>query len=108
MNNDLIGRKPKSHKVLNDGLVVNDFTLSRPESIASLYPYNDGLNQSRSLSPVLGRSIGSTGRARSPSPSRRSPKLSQSMDFERRGRSLSSERYLTNDYDDDGKIIYIL
>jgi len=69
-----------------------------------LYSYDDGLNRSRSISPVLGRSISLIGgRARSPS------KLSQSMDFERRGRSQSPQRYLYNDYDDyigkDGKII---
>lgn len=87
--------------MLNDGLVINDFTLSRPESVASLYANDADLNRSRSVSPVVGRSMTLiNGRARS-------PKLSQSMDFERHSRSQSLERYSSNDeLGDDGDISY--
>jgi hypothetical protein len=98
VNNDITGRTPSSHAVLNDGLVINDYTLSRPEITTLLNSYDNDLNHSRSISPVLGRSISSI-RGRT-----RSPKLSQSMDFERRERSQSPQRYLSNSYD-DGKII---
>lgn len=97
VNNNLTGRQPQSHDVLQDGLLINDYTLSRPESVASLYVNDTDLNRSRSISPVVGRSIALTsGRARS-------PKLSQSADFERHSRSQTPERYLT-DYNsgDDG------
>jgi hypothetical protein len=74
---------------------VNDYTLSRPESSTSFYANGSVQNRSRSISPVVGRSIGLTGgRARS-------PKLSQSMDFERQARSLSPPQYDTGI---DGKI----
>ena len=101
VNNDFLARRPKSHVVLNDGLVVNDFTLSRPDSSLSLHSNDGDLNRSRSISPVIGRSIALTeGRAHS-------PKLSQSMDFERQARSQSPPRYLTNDYiRDDGQILF--
>ncbi len=83
--------------------MVNDFTLARMESTTSLPAYDDDLNRSRSISPVLGHSIGLIGRQS------RSPEVSQSLDFERQGRSLSSERYFSNDYNNytgyDGKII---
>ena len=96
----LTRRQPQSHAVLNDGLMINDYTLSRPESVASLYVNDTDLNRSRSISPVVGRSIALTsGRVRS-------PKLSRSADFERHSRSQTPERYLTNsDYTgDEGEI----
>lgn len=59
----------------------------------SLYSLNGGGNRSRSVSPGYNRNYGSTGRrTRSPSPSRRSIKTSQSVDFERRGRSRTPQR----------------
>ena len=79
--------------MLNDGLVVNDYSLSRAESSMSLYSLNGGANRSRSVSPANHRNSGSArARTRSPSPSRRSIKTSQSVDFERRGRSPSPPR----------------
>ena len=93
---ELIGRKPKSHRVMSDGLVLNDYTLARDETSNSL---DGALDRSRSISPVIGRSIDLTrSRTRSPSPARRSPPLSQSADFERAG---SPSRYLYNDSDDE-------
>ena len=79
--------------------------MSRPDTATSFQVNGTGLIRSRSVSPVLGRSMGSTGgRARSPSPSRRSPSPSR--------RSQSPEQYLYNEYDDytgdNGKIIYTL
>lgn len=68
--------------MLNDGLVINDFTLSRPETRATYQPIEENLNRSRSISPVLGRSLNSMverARSRSRSPS---PKLSQSFDYD--------------------------
>ncbi|CAF4686308.1 unnamed protein product, partial [Rotaria magnacalcarata] len=50
VNNDLIGRKPLSHSVFNDGLVVNDYSLSRGNSSMSLHSLNDGDYRSRSVS----------------------------------------------------------
>ena len=59
----------------------------------SLYSLNGGGNRSRSVSPGYNRNYGSPGRrTRSPSPSRRSIKTSQSVDFERRGRSQTPQR----------------
>ncbi|CAF1426305.1 unnamed protein product [Rotaria magnacalcarata] len=105
VNNDLIGRKADSHEVFRDTLVVKDHTLSRPLSSTSLYSFDDGFNRARSTSPTLGRSMSSMrGRARSQSPSRRSLKLSKSVDFENRERSLSPSRYLYNDYTGDNDI----
>ncbi|CAF0793374.1 unnamed protein product [Adineta ricciae] len=93
VKNDLIGRKPDSHTVLTDSLVINDYTAARPDTSMSLSLYESGLNRSQSLSPVLGRSITSMrGRSRSPSPSRRSPSPSR--------RSPSPRRYRVDDYDD--------
>jgi hypothetical protein len=85
---------------------VNDYTLSRADSSVSLHSYDGDFYQSRSLSPVVGRSIGSTGERV------RSPILSQSHDFERRQRSQSPQRYLHNDYSngytvDGGEIFYL-
>ncbi|CAF0984038.1 unnamed protein product [Rotaria sp. Silwood1] len=95
VTNDLIGRKPKSHTIFKDGLVINNYTLARPETSASLNSFDGDFNRSRSLSPVLGRSFSSTGgRARSLSPSRR---------------SRSPSQYLYNDYQDytgDNDIYY--
>jgi hypothetical protein len=87
---------------LSDGLVVNDYTLSRPESFTSFYASDSGLNRSRSISPVLGRSIDLTGGRG------RSPKITRSINFERQARSQSPQRYLSNEYDgyigNDGKV----
>ncbi|CAF3135132.1 unnamed protein product [Rotaria sp. Silwood2] len=109
VNEDLIGRKPLSHIVFDDGLVVNDYSFSRDNSYMSLYSLNDGYNYSRSVSPANRRRSGSRGaRVRSTSPSRRSARTSQSVDFERQGRSRTPERrsrlrptttYSYNDYD---------
>ncbi|CAF2403414.1 unnamed protein product [Rotaria sp. Silwood2] len=105
VTNDLIGRRPKSHTIFKDGVVVNNYTLARGETSASLNSFDGDFNRSRSLSPVLGRSISSFGgRARSPSPSRRSLKLSQSMNFDSRERSRSPSQYLYNDYTADNDI----
>ncbi len=93
--------------MLNEGLVVNDYSLSRAESSTSLYSLNGGTNRSRSVSPVNNRSYSSTGaRARSRSTSRRSLRSAQSVDFERQGRSLtpqrrSNSRSTTRLYNDD-------
>ena len=79
--------------MLSDALVVNDYTLSRHGSSTSLYASDGALNRSRSISPVLGRSVDLTGgRART-------PKLTQSVNFERQARSQSPNRYLSNEYD---------
>ncbi|UJR28900.1 hypothetical protein I4U23_010118 [Adineta vaga] len=109
VDNNLIGRTPNSHVVLNEGLIVNDYSLSRAESLASLNSLDDGANRSRSISPVHNRSIRSTGaRTRSPSPSRRSVRSEHSIDFERqrpperRSHSRSSTRRLYNNSDDEG------
>ncbi len=73
--------------------MVNDYTLSRHESSTSLYASDGGLYRPRSISPVLGRSVDLTGgRART-------PKLTQSVNFERQSRSQSPNRYLSNEYD---------
>ena len=93
MNNTLIGRQPKSHIVLNDGLVVNDYSLSHIDSSLSLHSLNGGTNRSRSISPGNNRNGGlARGRSRSPSASRRSVRTSQSIDFERRRQSPSPQR----------------
>lgn len=93
----MIGRKPEAHNTFKDPLVINDYTLSRLENSALSSSVDHKLNRSRSLSPVLGRSVGSIGvRERSLSPSRFSPTLSQSMAFETRRRSSSP--YLYDDY----------
>ncbi|CAF0732099.1 unnamed protein product [Adineta steineri] len=101
VNDNLIGRKPKSHVVLNEGLVVNDYSLSRAGSLTSLH---DGSNRSRSVSPVHNRSHSPIKvRTRSPSPSRRPIRSSQSFDFEQQGRSITPERrsnLYNNDNDD--------
>ncbi|CAF3311097.1 unnamed protein product [Rotaria socialis] len=109
VNNDLIGRKPLSHSVFNDGLVVNDYSLSRGNSSMSLHSLNDGAYRSRSVSRGNRRRSGSRGpRARSVSTSRRELSPFQSSEFEVRGRSRTPERrsnlrstttYLHNDYD---------
>jgi len=79
--------------VLNEGLVVNDYSLSRAESSTSLYSLNGGTTRSRSASPVNNRSYSSTGaRARSRSNSRRSLRSAHSVGFERQGRSLTPQR----------------
>ncbi|CAF0820725.1 unnamed protein product [Didymodactylos carnosus] len=99
VDNSLIGRQPKSHIVLNDGLVIKDFTFSqlRPESALS-YSYNESNAQksrSRSISPVIGRNvsfskhISSPIRAQTPSYSR--PKTSQSLDFGHVSRSRTRD-----------------
>lgn len=62
---NLIDRQPKSHQVLNDGLVINDFTLSRPDLSSSLNSLENDLQRSRSISPVVGRKVNLT-RSRSP------------------------------------------
>lgn len=118
MNNNLIGRQPLSHVVLNDGLVVNDYSLSRVDSSLSLHSLNGGTNRSRSISPGNIRNAAGSARARtrSPSASRRSARTSQSVDFERRRPSPSPQRrsnlrssttrlYDQNDYhqQDNGK-----
>ncbi|CAF0895959.1 unnamed protein product [Rotaria sp. Silwood1] len=93
VNEDLVGRKPLSHIVLDDGLVVNDYSFSRDNSFMSLYSLNDGCNCSRSVSPANRRRRGSRrARARSTSPSRCSRRISQSVDFERRGRSRTPDQ----------------
>ena len=90
VDDSLIGRKPDSHIVLNDGLIVNDYSLSRPGSSTSMYSSNHGADRSRSVSPAQHRRLGSAGgRSRSTSPSRRAVKTSQSMDFEHRDRAQS-------------------
>ncbi|CAF2111466.1 unnamed protein product [Rotaria magnacalcarata] len=109
VNNDLIGRKPLSHSVFNDGLVVNDYSLSRGNSSMSLHSLNDGDYRSRSVSRGNRRRSGSRGpRARSISTSRREWEPYQLSDFEVRGRSRTPERRsnlrstttcLHNDYD---------
>ncbi len=91
--------------MLNEGLVVNDYSLSRAESSTSLYSLNGGTNRSRSVSPVNNRSYSSTGaRARSRSTSRRSLRSAHSVDFERQGRSnlrSPTTRLYNDDVDDD-------
>lgn len=61
----LIDRQPKSHQVLNDGLVINDYTLSRPDLSSSLNSLENDFQRSRSISPVVGRKVNLT-RSRSP------------------------------------------
>jgi hypothetical protein len=113
VNANLIGRKPKSHVILNEGLVVNDYSFSHTGSSMSLCSLNDSINRSRSFSAGA--------RARSASQSRRSLKTSKSVDFERRGRSKTPQRrsnlrssstrlYGDNDYYNkcDGKSSFIL
>ncbi|CAF0814455.1 unnamed protein product [Rotaria sordida] len=105
VTDNLIGRQPKSHTIFKDALVVNNYMLARPEKSTTLNSFDSGFYRSRSLSPVLGRSISPLdGRARSLSPSRRSPRLSQSMNFDNRERSRSPSRYLYNDYTGDNDI----
>ncbi|CAF3610539.1 unnamed protein product [Rotaria sordida] len=111
VNTNLIGRQPLSHIVLDDGLIVNDYSFSRDNSFMSLYGLNDGCNCSRSVSPVNRRRSGSRGaRARSTSLPRRSLRTSRSVDFEPRGRSRTPIRRaksrsrttcLCNNYDYD-------
>ena len=55
--------------------MINDYTLSRPDFSSS----DNEWNRSRSISPVVGRKVELT-RTRSPSPTRRSAALSQSLD----------------------------
>jgi hypothetical protein len=121
MDRSKIDRKPKSHIVLNDGLVVNDYSLSRAGSSLSLYSSNGGLNRSRSVSPYNNQYYGTTRpRTRSPSQSRRSAGTSKSVDFDYQGRSRTpprrsnlrqTTRFSTN-YDDhhnnDGKSFFLL
>ncbi|CAF0802820.1 unnamed protein product [Didymodactylos carnosus] len=99
VENRLIGRQPKSHIVLNDGLVVNDFTYaqSRPESALS-YSYNENNERrSRSVSPVTGRHVSFSRHTSFPVRSRSSsysrPKTSQSLDFDDRRLSHSRTRH---------------
>ncbi|CAF1211647.1 unnamed protein product [Adineta steineri] len=100
VTNDLIGRKPKSHAVLKDSLVVNDYTLSRPDTSTSLQVYDPSLSRTQSLSPVLGRSMATVARrSRSPSPSRRSPSPARRSASPSR-RSPSPRRHSLTDYDD--------
>jgi len=82
---------------------------------------NGGADRSRSISPYNYRNYRSTGtRTRSPSPSRRSIKTSQSVDFERRARSQTPQRrsnlrssttrlYDNDNYHnkDDGKSLFV-
>ena len=111
----LMDRQPASHVVLNEGLIVNDYSLSRPGSSTSIYSPNNGGNRSRSVSPAQYRRHGSAGRrSRSISPSRRAVKTSPSVNVEHRQRSqspgdrfnLRSTRRLYNEHDyhnvDDG------
>lgn len=97
VDKNLIDRKPSSHSVMNDALTVDDYTLARPDTALSTSSLEAELVRSRPVSPLLGRSIQLTrSRTRSPSPTRRSAKLSQSGDFER---SRSPTRSLYNAYD---------
>ncbi|UJR20723.1 hypothetical protein I4U23_023845 [Adineta vaga] len=101
VKNDLIGRKPDSHTVLTDSLVINDYTVARPDTSMSLQLYDSGLNRSQSLSPVLGRSMATIerqSRSPSPSPTRRSPSPSRRSPSPSR-RSPSPRRYQPIDYD---------
>ncbi|CAF0971233.1 unnamed protein product [Adineta ricciae] len=107
VDNSLIGRTPKSHLVMDDGLIVNDYSLSRAGSSASLYSQDDVANRSRSTSPMYNRGYRSTGaRTRSPSPIRRSVRSSRSFDFdqerppERRSHTRLYNKY-SNDSGDD-------
>jgi len=77
VDESLIGRQPQSHDVFNDGLIVNDYSLSRSAS------FDSPRSRSRSPSPSRRRA-----RSRSPSPSR-------SVDFERRFRSPSPKPFDT-------------
>lgn len=110
----MIGRKPQSHYVFNDGLIVNDYSLLRAHSSTSLYSDNDGDYYSRSTSRGNRRRSGSRGaRARSASASRRSLKPANSTSFEVRGRSRTPKKYssLCNNCDlqkpDEGSFVFI-
>jgi hypothetical protein len=90
VNEMLIGRRPESHVVLDDGLIVNDYSLSRPESSTSVHSSTKSNRRSRSVSPARNKHVGFADvRQRSPSPARRALSTSQSFDVERRSRTPS-------------------
>ena len=66
VDSNLIGRQPQSHDVLDDGLIVNDYSFMHSRS------FNDGIaDRCRSLSPIKNRRYNSARvRTRSASPCR--------------------------------------